>query len=222
MELGAERLELIEKNRQQLITAYNNGTVDEVMLNDRMQQDPLLINTVFSQTAFNNSANLEALVEFTTDSDYEILFNLLAELRANNQNYFDLNASQLKTLERLATLSTPQGLKAAAILAFIGGTDYVPFTDPLNPVTSSVIQTTNVADNIKIYPNPSNGLINVVLTTAGATQQPITIYNALGEKIYQTQMSNQITVDVSEWNAGIYFIHLTIDGEPAIRKFSVY
>jgi PKD repeat protein len=66
---------------------------------------------------------------------------------------------------------------------------------------------------LKIYPNPSNGLFTLELDCIlGNKLYDIEIYNAIGQriKLYQglNQQNNQQLVDLTEAPNGIYFIHL--------------
>ncbi|MEY4285983.1 MAG: hypothetical protein RL511_56 [Bacteroidota bacterium] len=67
-------------------------------------------------------------------------------------------------------------------------------------------------NTISIYPNPSNGIFQIVGFTAGERYQ---IYNAAGKVIFEGQAS---TFDLSAFEAGIYILQ-TAKGQARLLKF---
>ena len=65
-------------------------------------------------------------------------------------------------------------------------------------------------NDILIYPNPANDLINI----NGINEGEISIYNILGEVIYTNEI-NQVKskVDVSSLTSGKYFIQVESNGK---------
>jgi hypothetical protein len=63
----------------------------------------------------------------------------------------------------------------------------------------------NIFTEITIYPNPNGGILNIACT--GATN--LTIYNLLGNKIFQMYLNPEIelnTVKLKQLNPGMYLI----------------
>lgn len=56
---------------------------------------------------------------------------------------------------------------------------------------------------VKVYPNPTSDYINVASTT---TIDKIELYSILGKKIHEVNNTN--TVDISNFNSGVYFVQL--------------
>jgi hypothetical protein len=75
---------------------------------------------------------------------------------------------------------------------------------------------------IKIYPNPNNGYFKIELTNF-ETNASISIYNALGAKIYQTLSTNNINHEVilPSTKKGIYFVKVSTGKEQFIKKIIV-
>ncbi|MFK8102070.1 MAG: T9SS type A sorting domain-containing protein [Saprospiraceae bacterium] len=66
---------------------------------------------------------------------------------------------------------------------------------------------------INIYPNPTEGIINIELTVAQQKQVNYSIFNLLGEKLRTENLAltsgkNKFTLDVSSYTTGVYFIQL--------------
>lgn len=59
--------------------------------------------------------------------------------------------------------------------------------------------------NISVYPNPNNGVFNIVLEE----KSNIEIFNVLGEQVYiNSGLNNNIQIDISNQPKGIYFINI--------------
>jgi endoglucanase len=87
---------------------------------------------------------------------------------------------------------------------------------------SEVINIENNSSNgITIFPNPSNNVITINLTSGNISQ--IQIYDLLGKLIYSNNIlnsgSNEVSIDVSYFNSGCYFIHLITDKNKWQEKF---
>ncbi len=76
-------------------------------------------------------------------------------------------------------------------------------------------QEESLTKQLNIYPNPGNGIFNVQCSMLNV-QCSITIYNVLGEVVFQipnTEYRLPITIDLSNQPGGIYFIRLQTDKE---------
>lgn len=85
-----------------------------------------------------------------------------------------------------------------------------------NPVGLNNVHSNN---GIDVYPNPSNGIINI--RNSGAKEKfNVKIYNALGQVVY-SEMFNKFftTVDLSHQPSGIY--HVRLEGELQIISKSI-
>lgn len=72
--------------------------------------------------------------------------------------------------------------------------------------------------NVSLFPNPSEDLLNIVLSTFGSQ---ISIIGLDGKKVFSKKMnSNSISLDTSSLNAGVYFCEiLTINGNTTRTTF---
>src|SRR5690606_36737332 len=70
-----------------------------------------------------------------------------------------------------------------------------------NLVASPTVGVKTLAKNdLKIYPNPSNGKFTVNSTESGE----ITVINAVGQVVYSGQVFGQTNIDLSAQTAGVY------------------
>ncbi len=79
---------------------------------------------------------------------------------------------------------------------------------------SKVISVRNVGDNnIKIYPNPTDGEIEVI----GVGEAEVTIINSLGKIAKEQSLINQ-GLDISDLPKGLYFISINSDNKLIMEK----
>jgi len=84
-----------------------------------------------------------------------------------------------------------------------------------NPLTVQKINDNNL---VKIYPNPSNGLFNIM----APENSTIEIYNLLGIKVSTIQHSKAInSVDLSNYSEGNYIIKVISNGKVTTKKLNL-
>jgi hypothetical protein len=72
----------------------------------------------------------------------------------------------------------------------------------------------------KIYPNPVSDIINITLPAELSVQTTVNIFNLLGEKVLSDEYnSDNIALNVSNLNSGIYFIQVSSGGQIYVSKF---
>lgn len=70
---------------------------------------------------------------------------------------------------------------------------------------------------ISVYPNPSTGVVSV--TADG--RNSIEVYNAMGQKVYEAVMENEITMNLSHLSNGVYMIRVNGENSVATRQFII-
>jgi hypothetical protein len=110
----------------------------------------------------------------------------------------------------------------------IGCPEGSPFTGVINPCpVLSVNEAENIAGNINVFPNPSNGLFNIHLEDKGLSSSKIQIdiFNYIGQHVFsQTFPSNteDVQIDFSANPKGVYILKLLMDGVSIEKKIIVY
>jgi len=71
----------------------------------------------------------------------------------------------------------------------------------------------NSAEQISISPNPTSGLVQIATSQKEITN--VSIYNALGKIVANTKggLNQQIQLDISGYESGVYFIQVELAGE---------
>ena len=87
--------------------------------------------------------------------------------------------------------------------------------------TVSVDDVKSVEERVSVYPNPSNGIVNIDLQGALAQTASLEVYNAMGQLVVSknyNEVSGKFDVDLSGNAAGVYTIKLIANGEVVTKR----
>jgi hypothetical protein len=70
---------------------------------------------------------------------------------------------------------------------------------------------------VSVYPNPSNGVLNIV---TNANNYEYQVINCVGQMVLSGNADGRTSLNVSELN-GVYFLRIVADGEVIVRKVTV-
>ncbi|GAB3650605.1 hypothetical protein GCM10028791_18080 [Echinicola sediminis] len=86
-----------------------------------------------------------------------------------------------------------------------------------NPSEESYALTDMV--KVKVFPNPSSGLIKLYLSKRESAWASVSIYDINGVKKAERLIDEQVsTWDISSYPSGIYFMYVNIDGQRMVQK----
>lgn len=60
--------------------------------------------------------------------------------------------------------------------------------------------------SIRLFPNPSKDVLNLVFTNNAIVPEKVRIINLLGNEVYNNVVSGNTQIDISSFNSGIYFV----------------
>ena len=75
----------------------------------------------------------------------------------------------------------------------------------------------NTDKNIDVYPNPTNGLLNI----EGQGTMHITVSNLLGQKLQEVTAEGSIVLDLSRFESGMYLVRIEGESGVTIQKINV-
>ena len=79
-----------------------------------------------------------------------------------------------------------------------------------------------LSKNITILPNPTSGLVNVVVTLTNKKNLNISITNALGQTVisndYNSIVDDMISMDLTSLNNGVYFVTVSNGKDKTVKK----
>lgn len=92
----------------------------------------------------------------------------------------------------------------------------VEWGTPLNIDSLSTISTDEIVKtnfNLKVFPNPTNNLLNFELETPQKNTE-IRLFSTLGQELKRIYFDNENyqQIDVSAWNSGVYFYGVLVEG----------
>ena len=73
-------------------------------------------------------------------------------------------------------------------------------------------------ESISVYPNPTKGNVNI----SAIGMNHITVLNTLGQVVYNANVDgNFITLDMNQYQAGVYMVHVTTTNGESVKRISV-
>lgn len=76
----------------------------------------------------------------------------------------------------------------------------------------------NEVNTVSVYPNPAKD----VLTVKAENLSSVVVYNSLGQRVFaQDVEANETTINMSDFEAGIYMVRIVANGNEVTRKISV-
>jgi len=99
---------------------------------------------------------------------------------------------------------------------FVGDSLAFPFC-----LSTGINSYSNIDESFNIFPNPTNGLFNIVTSENGPYD--IAIFDVVGKLIYQKQneTTNNTQIDLSNVRKGIYFVSIIHNQEKFVRRLVI-
>jgi hypothetical protein len=94
-------------------------------------------------------------------------------------------------------------------------------TDPVG-----IAKASNDAVSAVVFPNPSNGLATIRITSSTAARANVSVVNTLGQTVYTRDAAietgvNNIQVDMKEFASGIYTVLIDSDKGTTVKKLTI-
>jgi zinc-dependent metalloproteinase lipoprotein len=94
-------------------------------------------------------------------------------------------------------------------------------------VTNTGITETSNEFNLAIFPNPNNGVFNILFNIAEKATYKLELKNVLGQVVYKADLTDVIgayskQINISDYGKGIYLMSLTNTRNEAVKKIIVY
>jgi putative heme degradation protein len=61
---------------------------------------------------------------------------------------------------------------------------------------------------LRVFPNPCSDAFYLSIEDNQAAQQAVLVYDLFGKLVYESSMSNSLSVRTSEWSAGFYLVRV--------------
>jgi hypothetical protein len=81
----------------------------------------------------------------------------------------------------------------------------------------------NNLNNIRVYPNPSNGFLNISGNLPSAEFYTISVFNIEDKQVYTTNSVNVVaeSIDLSNLNKGLYIVKINSENYSSINRISI-
>lgn len=92
-----------------------------------------------------------------------------------------------------------------------------------NAILSSTTSIVSInKENIRIYPNPSNGIFNLEINNAEKTNYSVKVFNILGSVIYNSPINGENIIkqkiDLTKYPKGMYFLSIESENENIVNR----
>ena len=193
-----------EMNDIEVALWLQNYETMEVYNSHYAYQSDVHVNPVRNMSAEINGSDLKiswSAPETGNPTGYNVYVN--GELEAQNINaleYIKTDANQThKTAEVVAVYENGTSVAVAKIITAGDNVEEI------------------IADNINIYPNPAKDFVKVQAQSSKI--KTIKVYNCLGMMIEKFEVNaNEIEINTSEYNSGIYFINIETENGNVVQK----
>jgi hypothetical protein len=163
-------------------------------------------------TAYNGNSNTKKMARMKYDGSLEDTFNIGSGTldsggTGNLHNYIAALKRQSDGKIIVGGRFTSFNGITAENITRIQGNNGLQAKSSSNTYTSESEVDINVtAGNVKVYPNPTNGLINIDLSSEEILYTKVTVYNILGAEVYTSSIrSKEINqIDISNLPTGYY------------------
>ena len=76
-----------------------------------------------------------------------------------------------------------------------------------------------VFQDLKLYPNPSQDVVTIQLPTALKGNTTVAVYDLIGKHIYTQRLDINTTIQVSNWQSGVYLMKFINDKATITKRF---
>ena len=74
-------------------------------------------------------------------------------------------------------------------------------------------------NNISVFPNPANDILNFNFSNIETQNLKLSIYNNVGQKVYENISFQDKQIDISKFNTGLYFVEFQSESNTKMLKF---
>ncbi len=199
--------------------------------------DKINLNVINTGTPFTVSEPNTAAAYWQAGTNVPVKWNVantnMAPINANNVDIF-LSMDNGQTYPIVLATNTPNdgseivtvpaGIHTASARVKVKGTGNVFFDISnerfiINQWPAGILDAGNGKD-IVIYPVPAKDRLFIKTGTGGYNK--LTVYNALGQQLMNTEIEDGASIGLNGWTTGLYYINvIDASGAQQVRKFTI-
>jgi hypothetical protein len=197
-------VEIVDNGAPPTVTCYQDGTFD------------------FCSKTWNGSADVRAVNPITLNCD---AFKSTSEPAAGTAFVRRFTAPSIRLTPGFIAYGIVNSGFAVRTLKIIPSA--TPCTQTLrvgsfvSNVRTEISSENTELENVRIYPSPSNGLINIQFNRSELLNAEITVTDQSGRMVYKMRNkseSNGLQLDLQHLSNGIYFIKVNAQNKVAVKK----
>jgi len=180
------------------------------------------------ETAYNNE---ESLMQFFNKNDYSFMLgpdifvapilaaggNVTVNFPSGNNWIYLFDTTVVKTGGTSEALSFPLSEFPVYVKQ---GSQYDNIIN--DPGLVSSVQELNNEFEFSVYPNPASNEISVQYAVGSKQDAIASVYNSLGELLFQLTINNQTsTINIATLASGVYYLHLQTEEGAAVKRFEL-
>ena len=86
-----------------------------------------------------------------------------------------------------------------------------------DPCSVDAVEEATTDHSVSVYPNPTNGMLNI----AGQGTMHISVMNVLGQTLQETCSEGNTTLDLSQYESGMYLVRIETESGVVVQKVNV-
>ena len=111
-------------------------------------------------------------------------------------------------------------------VVYSGGSIGAMEEDRMNNTHVGILEANGAANSLTIFPNPTEGLVNLRFNVSTSAKANVDVYNVLGEVVKNvtrtfTAVNQNQTIDLSDLENGAYYMNVTVNGVTSTRAITV-
>jgi len=134
-------------------------------------------------------------------------FDIKLQVLSDNRTYSQLTKKEIQDLEKIYNTCTLAGVYANEMLNYSTGKNY-PERNCITANTTGIAKANKI--QMKIYPVPADNYFIVNLEN-GFSNANITLFNIIGEKVFEQKIATNGIIDCQSLPSGIYSYRITSD-----------
>ncbi|MEZ4986877.1 MAG: T9SS type A sorting domain-containing protein, partial [Saprospiraceae bacterium] len=115
------------------------------------------------------------------------------------------------------TVDENQQYRYAVETIYTNGISEVTFSNIIDGDIVAVNDLFDVAQQVKVYPNPTSGFVTITIEPGSRLIGPIQVYDALGQLLEYIEtdsiLNNTIISDFSTYQSGAYWLKMQLNGQ---------
>jgi hypothetical protein len=182
-----------------------------------------LFNGISEGACYGDDVQMETnypIIRLTSDANGDVFY-----ARTTNWNSTGvMRGNKADTTDFTLPAAMPEGTYSLVVTSNGFASDPIKF----NTCSISVgIETvTDFSDNMEIYPNPTNGAVQLVLNATAKDDYSLEIKNTLGQIVYHDKLTNYTgtytkNIDLTAFGKGMYFFTLSSSTQQGVKKIIV-